>query len=258
MAPLYCWAISSKRYALFNVTGNGKPTIRKASAHGLGHLKSPYEDSDAPTCFPTPLKSVLSGKEKLQRWHYDAWCAILNAVLAGAPGAVKFGYHPAMMDPTVSRYTATGPDLLGWFKPWNGDKPYAETVKPYNFLYTLHLSKRRAHPDNLPDPIAGSKKSAEIFPVAPFFKDLQMAISKAFDRITGKPIDALLLETYAEAMENYPFRSESKFENGEYKDTGITERRHILAVDIRACRHLSQMAAATRCMAARKFLAVLS
>ncbi|HEV2354746.1 MAG TPA: hypothetical protein VGR89_10910, partial [Puia sp.] len=36
--PLYCIAISSKRYALFNVEKR-KPVLRKASAHGLGHLR---------------------------------------------------------------------------------------------------------------------------------------------------------------------------------------------------------------------------
>ena len=46
--PLYCWAISSKRYALFNISADGKPIIRKCSAHGLGHLLPPYEDADAP------------------------------------------------------------------------------------------------------------------------------------------------------------------------------------------------------------------
>ena len=44
LEPLYCAAISAKRYALFNVDSAGAPIIRKASAHGLGHLLSPYDD----------------------------------------------------------------------------------------------------------------------------------------------------------------------------------------------------------------------
>lgn len=35
---LYCLAISAKRYALFNLDERGRPILRKASAHGLGHL----------------------------------------------------------------------------------------------------------------------------------------------------------------------------------------------------------------------------
>ena len=40
--PLYCFAISAKRYALFNIASDGQIIIRKASAHGLGHLLPPY------------------------------------------------------------------------------------------------------------------------------------------------------------------------------------------------------------------------
>ena len=34
--PLYCFAISSKRYALFNIGDDGAPIMRKVSAHGFG------------------------------------------------------------------------------------------------------------------------------------------------------------------------------------------------------------------------------
>ena len=44
---LFCYAISAKRYALFNWGPDGKPVIRKASAHGLGHLLPPYGDDEA-------------------------------------------------------------------------------------------------------------------------------------------------------------------------------------------------------------------
>jgi hypothetical protein len=42
--PLFCWCVSAKRYALFNVGADGLPIIRKASAHGLGHLRAPYDE----------------------------------------------------------------------------------------------------------------------------------------------------------------------------------------------------------------------
>lgn len=44
LEPLFCFAISAKRYALFNLDADGKPVIRKASAHGLGHFVAPYGD----------------------------------------------------------------------------------------------------------------------------------------------------------------------------------------------------------------------
>lgn len=38
---LWCYAISAKRYSLFNLTTDGLPLLRKWSEHGLGHLLSP-------------------------------------------------------------------------------------------------------------------------------------------------------------------------------------------------------------------------
>jgi DNA polymerase elongation subunit (family B) len=43
LEPLYCYAISSKRYALFSRDEKGRPILRKASAHGLGHLRAPND-----------------------------------------------------------------------------------------------------------------------------------------------------------------------------------------------------------------------
>ncbi|MGI8474945.1 MAG: hypothetical protein ACR2OO_01010, partial [Thermomicrobiales bacterium] len=40
--PLLCFAVSAKRYVLFNRDNRGWPMLRKASAHGLGHLRPPY------------------------------------------------------------------------------------------------------------------------------------------------------------------------------------------------------------------------
>ena len=41
LEPLYCLAISAKRYCLFNRGKDGTPIIRKASAHGLGDVLLP-------------------------------------------------------------------------------------------------------------------------------------------------------------------------------------------------------------------------
>jgi hypothetical protein len=229
---LYCWAISSKRYALFNVAADGSPRIRKASAHGLGHLLSPYDDDDAPACFPAPLKSVLGGKEKLQRWHYDVWYAILSAVVAGRPNKVRFDYHPALAKPTVSRYAATSPEIIRWFEHWRAGEPYANRVKPFGFLLLFHLSKFARHPDVADDSLEGAAEAGETFPVAPFDRDLQKAVASAFDRVTGKPVDPALLETYAEVLAGYPYRAEAKFENGRARDRGTTKRRCVVATTV--------------------------
>ena len=43
---LFCYAISAKRYALYNLGPDGRPILRKWSEHGLGHLRNPI-DPDA-------------------------------------------------------------------------------------------------------------------------------------------------------------------------------------------------------------------
>jgi hypothetical protein len=44
--PLFAFAISAKRYALFNLDASGGPVLRKASQHGLGHLMPLYKGSE--------------------------------------------------------------------------------------------------------------------------------------------------------------------------------------------------------------------
>jgi hypothetical protein len=57
--PLYCWAVSSKRYGLFNLARGGRPILRKVSAHGLGHLLPPYGADNPPADIPAPDESVM-------------------------------------------------------------------------------------------------------------------------------------------------------------------------------------------------------
>jgi hypothetical protein len=42
---LYCYAVSAKRYALYNLDANGRPILRKFSEHGLGHLRNPIDST---------------------------------------------------------------------------------------------------------------------------------------------------------------------------------------------------------------------
>jgi hypothetical protein len=44
---LWCYAISAKRYTLFNLDDEtGRPLVRKYSEHGLGHLLNPTDPPD--------------------------------------------------------------------------------------------------------------------------------------------------------------------------------------------------------------------
>jgi hypothetical protein len=217
--PLYCYAIASKRYALFNLDDHGHAVIRKASAHGLGHIIAPYDDDDGAPGFPDPLPGLMAGKDRLARWQYDAWYQMLDHELSGNGDRVQFDYHPKLAEPCVSRFSATSPAMLRWFDQVNDGLNYADQVKPFGPLLMLHAKKPRR----------GGK---EIHPVAPFDPDREQAIAKAFDRVTCEPISANHLQTYAEMLFDYPHRQESKFRNSEAFQRGVTEPRHVIASEV--------------------------
>jgi hypothetical protein len=224
--PLYCWAISSKRYALFNLGDDEKPIMRKVSAHGLGQHLAPYPQTEAPSSIPATDKSVLG--KGIERWHSDIWYQIICAALGGNPNCVPLDYHPGLSRSAISRYGATTPELLKWFSKFNGPKLYRHQVKPFGFLLAM-MAKRDWPLAGAVDRGTRSKpsKRLEIRPIAPFDKCNAKAVSGAFDRISGDPISSEALKTYAEALAQYHIQPESKFLNGDYWDQGTTKRRHI-------------------------------
>ncbi|AMG75461.1 hypothetical protein [Sphingopyxis granuli] len=232
LEPLFCLAISSKRYALFNLNGERQPIMRKVSAHGLGHLMPPYDDADAPKHFPVPDKSVL--KDGTVRWHCDLWHQIVSAVLAGRPDRVARDYHPAMNGPARSRYAATSPDLLRWFKFHNANRDYRDQVRPFGFMLSYGIGLV-GFSETIVDPSKRGrpKKVAPIKPIAPFEKNGVKAAATVFDRETGKSVDPAILRTYAEALAQYHISPEVKFLNGNFLDKGTTLRRHIAVPYIR-------------------------
>ncbi len=229
--PLYCLAISSKRYVLYNLDSDGRPIIRKASAHGLGHLLPPYGDDDPAQGVPEPLASLMSGKERLRRWEYDLWYKIIEATLTRRLRGLKYDYHPALLRPAVSRYAATSAELHRWFKPYNAGRPYEQRVKPFGFLYALHPKEGSSSYSDF-EALTGAIVTRRIKPVAPFDGDLAAAIAMAFDRDTGQPVHIDQLQTYCDALDEYHLRAESKFLNGGSLQTGRTERRHVIAAEI--------------------------
>jgi DNA polymerase family B len=232
LEPLFCYCISSKRYVLFNVGPSGEVIIRKASAHGLGHYLAPYEADDAPQSIPAP--SVALDKIGVDRWHYDLWHEIIRAALDGHPDQVDLSYHSGLSKPAVSRYGATTPKLLGWFKQLNSGREYGDQVKPFNFLIALQSRQKLTETDGEPwTPQRGRpRKPSPIRPVAPFSRNISEAAETAFDRETDKRVEPASLITYAEALAQYHLRPEAKFLNGDFFDRGRTERRHVIATQI--------------------------
>lgn len=224
--PLHCFAISSKRYVLFNRDENGKPIIRKASAHGLGHLTEPYGESEAPIGMPAPKVDLR--KLGIARWHHDLWQKIIEAADRGRPDMVPLDYHPAFSNPAVSRYAATTPELLRWFKTYNADRAYPDQLKPFNFL-SAPQAKRNALGGNFD---RKGKQFNTLKPIAPYFPKACDVAKHCFDRDTGEPISPDSLQTYREALTRYHLSPEAKFENGEAYNSGKTRRRHVRVLGV--------------------------
>jgi hypothetical protein len=229
--PLYAIAISAKRYVLFNLDNQGRPIIRKALAHGLGHLLAPY---DAPLLkrsdVDKPLKATDMGVE---RWQYDFWYQIIMAELEGHPDQVDLLPLPNLHLRAASRYSAASAPLLHWFDAFNKGKPFSEQVKAFNFLLAFQVSKSRFYAA-LANGTFDASYLDDGLPtaIAPYDDDREHAASKCFDRTTGKAVSISLLTTYREALAGYHLHSESKFENGDAFDRGLTTRRHIQSVAI--------------------------
>lgn len=221
--PLYCYAISSKRYVLFNIGADGAPIIRKATAHGLGHLLAPFDS--IPQGFPAAAVSL--DKIGVKPWQYCLWVCILRAVLVGHPDRPDFSKFPNFDRPAVTQYTATTPHLLDGFERYNRDKPYAEQVRPFNFMLMFQ-------PDPLADweawRAATGLESGNGDPpcvIAPYDRDLTKAATRCFDRDSGKAVPVSMLRTFVDVLAQYHLRPESKFLNADFLDVGTTQRRHV-------------------------------
>ena len=231
IVELYCFAISAKRYALFTIDADGEPILRKASAHGLGHLRPPYDDKEAPDHLPRPQRPLR--EIGVERWQHDLWLKIIEAALAGHPDQVDLSDLPDIDEPTLSRYSATTPDLLAWFKSFNAGKPWEAQVKPFNFLVAFQVSptaRGKAIADGTFD--SDWIKSGGPSPVAPFDKTPTKAAKRCFDRVTGQPVPASLLASYGEALCDYHLHPEAKFLNAEPFDHGHTVRQPVRATGV--------------------------
>jgi len=114
---LYCYAISSKRYALFVRDDQGRPSLTKWSEPGLGHLANPADlDSDD------------------RDWIRAIWLNIVRRAVGIPTKPLPFERRPA-----VGRVTISSPAVMQPFTGLNEGKPYSQQLKPFNFLLTCHV-----------------------------------------------------------------------------------------------------------------------
>ncbi len=169
----------------------------------------------------------------VERWQYDLWYRIIEAVLDRHPDQLDLDDLPGLDQPAVSRYGATTPAMLRWFRSYNDDKPYREQVKPFSFLLayqaqplfdgTLLGSETIEHARAR----QSRKPQTPVRPIAPFDTDHAKAVRNCFDREAGAIVHAKQLKTYREALAQYHLHPEMKFLDADYTERGPTRRRHI-------------------------------
>jgi plasmid maintenance system antidote protein VapI len=224
LVPLYCLAVSAKRYVLFNRAEDGAIIIRKASGHGLGHLVAPYEDAE---------RNERIKRIGVELWEEDLWREIIRATIDGHPNEVPLDHLPGFDRPAASRYAATTPTALSWFRGYNENCPAAERVWPFNFLLSLQAKSVVQSAAEEPHSAAGRRrKRRQPRPAAPFDKNVLKAAAKAFDRVSGEPIPPEWLLSLGRSLVRYHLHPEAKFRGGDYDQRGPLSRRHVLAETI--------------------------
>jgi hypothetical protein len=235
LEPLYCYAISPKRYVLFNLDQKGRPVIRKALAHGLGHLLPPLEEDYVPRSIPEPVVSLRD--MDIKPWQYSLWYRILEAALSGNPNLPKIDDLPGFDRPAATRYGASTPSVLAWCSGYNKQREHRHRVRPFNFMLRFYARL----------PIGGqpigeappsrvkrlkAKPPERVRPIAPFSNDPAEAVGLCFDRTTAEPVAADQLSTYAHELAQYHLHPDSKFLHAGHFDCGLTQRRHIIVAHV--------------------------
>ena len=121
--PLFCLAISAKRYVLYNKKSDGTFRIRKVSSHGLGA----YSVSDAYNSY-APVSDVTLkelGLTSYQQWIHDIWYA---AIVLAENGITRASPDLRALDtPVYHQVTLSTAHLYKMFA-------HIEGIKPFNFV----------------------------------------------------------------------------------------------------------------------------
>jgi hypothetical protein len=219
---LYALVISTKRYVIHTLSENGEPLIVDAKAHGLGHLLPP-DGSRVST-------DAADDEKKLKPWMRELWLMLVREALGLQVT------EPAWFDrPAMSRITVSQPVLLKLFADYNAGKPYADQIKPCNFLIAPHVA-RFGHP------VGADRTHFALF--APFTsKDDARLELEYIERYSGKryristsiPMgteDTVRVQTCRDVFIEYRTHPEAKFDGPDGKlcgrnTIGLLSRRHV-------------------------------
>jgi len=219
---IHCLAISAKRYALFLLGENGSPVLLRSrvnneedrwSEHGLGHLLNPTDP-----------------ESEDREWIAQAWLSIIREILGLLIQTPDFEASPA-----VSRTTVSSPAVIRPLAKLNEGKPYADQIKPFNFLLTCHV-KALGHPIGT-DP-------EQFHLIGPYENDPTRWLKLDWiDQHTGRTYrittegyhgsrNTARVKTYGDILTEYEFHPESKCADAEgdvcrKQTVGLLQRRHI-------------------------------
>jgi hypothetical protein len=205
--PLFCYAISAKRYVLFYKDKRGELSMPKASEHGLGHLLNPYDPDEGNRIEDG---AAADGKSK-PNWIKEAWHDILaKEVTLRAAKSPSWWHEPALV-----RITISSPAVLEPFGGMNTVKPtYRERVKPFNFMLSARIEDF-GYPLEVTDP-------HHFHLVTRYTRKPREALKVTwFNRYDGKPYRVTIgsssdlagqarILTYGEMLEDYRYRPEYK------------------------------------------------
>lgn len=226
---IHCLAISAKRYALFMLSENGEPELLREgrnnkkdrwSRHGLGHLLNPTDPEASD-----------------RNWTAAVWNSIIRKAFGRKVKELPFAHLPA-----IGRTTVSSPFLMKSLESLNAGKPYADQIKPFNFLLTSHTSAF-GHP-----PLADPEK---FHLISPYDSDSRKWLEKEWiDQHSGKRYRittkgdygtryAARVKTYGEVVTEYESHPEAKCADSRgnpcgRQTVGLLRRRHIKVDQIKA------------------------
>jgi hypothetical protein len=210
---LYAYAISAKRYALYNLTDQGW-LPRRCSEHGLGHLldptRQPTTNPKADTTRVAELELVAEdGAEAeeetgLREWICDGWAWMIGDALGRSRTLPAWAAKPA-----VAQITASTPRVLDAFR--GNVQGYDDRIKPFNFLLAAHVDRLR---------LTSVPVGQPFHLVAPYSSDPQQWLAMTwFDRYSGKPypittddiaVVSVRVKSFVDILSEHRFRVERK------------------------------------------------
>ena len=129
LRQLYCYAISAKRYCLYNLNGRREVEIRKLSESGLGHLLDPLDPEREAEALDPDDRALPETPPVGREWIRQFWADTLAEAYGGRAPRRQWLARPA-----VSQLAVSTPHLLADFEETNQRRAYAEQVKPFNFM----------------------------------------------------------------------------------------------------------------------------